>query len=89
MTIFDTPYSLSPEQKSSFESNGYLVLTDVLNTDDTASVQKWAAEVKALPNIKGEHMHYEEVRRDGSIGHFRTESKAAARRFKWRTLRHL
>ena len=74
MSDFDLPYQLSAEQKTAFERDGFLVLSDVLNTDDTTAVQAWASEVKAWPNIKGEHMHYEEVRGDGSIGHFRTES---------------
>jgi hypothetical protein len=68
-------YTLTPAQKLQYEEKGYLALSDVLTPEITKDVQTWTAEVKAWPHRKGEHMHYEEVRADGSRGHYRTESK--------------
>lgn len=42
-------YHVSPQQKESFEKDGFLVLHDVLTASETTSLQKWAQEVHDWP----------------------------------------
>jgi hypothetical protein len=76
MTEFDSLYQLSPDQLSSFERDGFLLLPDILTPTQTADLQSWTAEVKGWPNRRGEHMPYEEIRSDGTTGLCRTESRS-------------
>lgn len=74
-SLHDFPYDLSPAQVSSFERDGFLLLTDVLSQDQAKDLQSWTAEVKGWPDRKGEHMAYAEKRSDGTMGVCRTESE--------------
>ncbi|ORY29323.1 hypothetical protein BCR39DRAFT_532323 [Naematelia encephala] len=71
---YNVPYALSPEQIKSFHEDGFLMLPDVLKPDQVKDMQAWSAEVKGWPNRLGQHMHYEEVRADGTTGLCRTEN---------------
>lgn len=77
---FDMPYKLTPEQKESFERDGFLMLPDVLEPSQVKDLQDWTVEVKTWPNRPGQHMPYEEIRSDGSTGLCRTESEFPQRR---------
>ena len=77
MAAFDSLYILSEAQKASFNRDGFLLLDDVLTTSQVSDLQTWTAEVKSWPNRQGEHMPYEEIRSDGTIGLCRTESKSS------------
>ena len=76
LTALDTPYKLTPEQKESFERDGFLHLPDVLSADQVKSLQQWSKEVHDWPSRPGEHMPYDEVRADGTTGLCRTESES-------------
>jgi hypothetical protein len=69
------PYPLSSTQVESFHRDGYLLIADALSPLDIRDMQAWSAEVKAWPNRPGEHMPYEEIRADGTMGLCRTESE--------------
>lgn len=62
------PYALTDDQVQSFHRNGFLLLSDVLASNEVSDLQSWTAEVKGWPNRKGEHMPYEEKRADGTTG---------------------
>jgi hypothetical protein len=71
---FDIPYSLTEDQKSSFEHDGFLMLPDVFTPQQVHDLQSWTVEVKSWPSRPGQHMPYEEVRVDGSTGLCSNES---------------
>lgn len=74
-SAFDSTYSLTEAQKTSFDREGFLLLDDILTSSQISDLQSWTAEVKGWPNRRGEHMPYEEVRADGTTGLCRTESE--------------
>lgn len=70
-------YLVSASQKEFFAANGYLVLQDVLNSDETKILQKWAKEVHNLPRtLETPWMPYEEVNAAGEHVLCRTENFA-------------
>lgn len=75
MFNFDTKYTLTTEQLTSFDKDGFLLLPDVLEKNQVTDLQSWTAEVKGWPNKPGHHMPYEEKRADGTTGLCRTESE--------------
>jgi hypothetical protein len=74
--VNDSSYPLTPEQRVSFERDGYLAISDALSPEQVDDVKAWVAEIKGWPNRPGEHMPYEEVRADGTRGLCRTESRS-------------
>jgi hypothetical protein len=72
---FNSSYTLTSTQKTSFEKDGFLLLDDILTPTQVTDLQTWTSEVKNWPNRRGEHMPYEEIRSDGSTGLCRTESR--------------
>ncbi|OBT59494.1 hypothetical protein VE04_00550 [Pseudogymnoascus sp. 24MN13] len=70
-------YSISSDQRAFFEKNGYLILKDVLSSDETIKLQKWAQEVHDLPRTEDTPwMPYEEVNKSGKSVLCRTENYA-------------
>ena len=68
---------LSPDQLSSFEHKGYLILRDMMSPKQVADLQKWSQEVHDLPRTKdATYMPYEEVQKDGKRVLCRTENFA-------------
>lgn len=51
---------LSPEQLSSFDRTGFLVLRAALTGEETRNVQRWVKEIQELPEVPGKHMTYRE-----------------------------
>jgi hypothetical protein len=43
---FDIPYTLTPAQQASFETDGFLMLPDVLTPEQITDLQAWSAEVQ-------------------------------------------
>jgi len=72
----DETYTISPEQMASYESEGFLLLNDVLSPQAAERLQAWSKEVHSWPNIPNKHMAYTETLLDGSIGTCRTENYA-------------
>lgn len=70
----DSPYHVTKEQLASFETDGYLILSDLIPSDLLAHLQQWSSDVQSLPNDKGKWMHYEEVRKNGTRTLCRTEN---------------
>ncbi|KZT34750.1 PhyH-domain-containing protein [Sistotremastrum suecicum HHB10207 ss-3] len=66
--------SLTESEKSSFQENGFLKLTDLLTKEEVDSLVRWTSEVKNLPNVVGEHMPYEEIDATGKRVLCRTEN---------------
>jgi hypothetical protein len=75
MSTFDLPLALTDEQRTSFTEQGYITIPECLTPGDVANIQKWTSEVKAWPDRKGEHMHYDEVDTGGKVKRYRTESE--------------
>lgn len=70
-------YSISSDQQVFFEKNGYLILRDVLSSDEAMKLQKWAQEVHDLPRTEDTPwMPYEEVNKAGKSVLCRTENYA-------------
>ena len=70
-------YTISPEQQSFFEEKGYLILRDVLSTEDVVGLQQWAQEVHDLPRTsETPWMPYEEINASGERVLCRTENYA-------------
>ncbi|KDN53584.1 PhyH-domain-containing protein [Tilletiaria anomala UBC 951] len=75
LSISNEPYMLSPEQITSFEQQGFLILRDFLA--DTSSVQtlrQWTQQVHDWPLVKGKWMPYQEKISDGRMVLTRTEN---------------
>jgi hypothetical protein len=68
------PYKLTPDQRASYEKDGYLLLSDLIPSTLLSPLQSWSAEVQSLPNVKAKWMHYEEVKKDGQRTLCRTEN---------------
>lgn len=68
MISADRPYDLTPEQRQFFDTNGYLMLPDLLQAEEVKELQQWAQDTKDWPNKAGEHMPYLETKADGSQG---------------------
>jgi 2-aminoethylphosphonate dioxygenase len=70
-------YVVSISQKEFFAANGYLILRDVLNSDETKALQIWAQEVHDLPRtLETPWMPYEEINAAGERVLCRTENYA-------------
>ena len=69
-------YTISPDQLSSYDRDGYLVLNDVLSTATAQQLQQWSRDVHSWPNVPGRHMAYTETLKDGTTGICRTENFA-------------
>ncbi len=70
------PYVITPSKLTFYETNGFLILNDVLSPTAAEQLQYWSKEVHSWPNVPGRHMAYTETLRDGSIGICRTENYA-------------
>ncbi|BCS17215.1 phytanoyl-CoA dioxygenase family protein [Aspergillus puulaauensis] len=70
-------YPLSPEQIASYQEDGFLLLRDFLDTQETGHLQEWAQEVHDLPRtLDASYMPYEEVNAQGKRVLCRTENYA-------------
>ncbi|KAF1980976.1 PhyH-domain-containing protein [Aulographum hederae CBS 113979] len=69
--------SLTEEQASSFNKNGYLILRNILTPSQTALLQRWAQEVHDWPTTTSSPwMPYEEINSAGKHVLCRTENYA-------------
>lgn len=70
-------YTISTAQKTFFDSKGYLILRDVLNSEEAADLGHWAQEVHDLPRTaETPWMPYEEINAVGKRVLCRTENYA-------------
>ncbi|CZR68896.1 related to Phytanoyl-CoA dioxygenase [Phialocephala subalpina] len=70
-------YEITPEQKSFFDKNGYLILRNILSKDQAKDLQRWAQEVHDLPRTEETPwMPYEEINASGKRVLCRTENYA-------------
>ncbi|KAF9530927.1 hypothetical protein CPB83DRAFT_809836 [Crepidotus variabilis] len=68
---------LTDEQLASFSKNGYLILRDVLSTQETTALQRWAQEIHDLPCTEhSSWMPYDEIQPNGTRVLCRTENFA-------------
>lgn len=53
-------YPLSPEQIASYQEDGFLLVREFFNTQETRNLQEWAQEVHDLPRTPdASYMPYE------------------------------
>ncbi len=72
-----TEYQVSPEQKSFFDQNGYLIVRNILSQDEVINLQRWSQEVHDLPRTaETPWMPYEEINASGKRVLCRTENYA-------------
>jgi hypothetical protein len=70
-------YHISQEQKSFFNTNGYIILRDILNKGEILDLQAWSQEVHDLPRTaETSWMPYEEINASGQRVLCRTENYA-------------
>lgn len=70
-------YSMTQEQKASFEVKGYIILNDVLSEQQSLDLHQWAQEVHDLPRTsETPWMPYEEINVNGKRVLCRTENYA-------------
>lgn len=70
-------YHISPDQKSFFDNKGYLILRDILNSNEVLDLQYWSQEVHDLPRTaETPWMPYEEINASGQRVLCRTENYA-------------
>jgi hypothetical protein len=70
-------YRISPEEKSFFDKNGYLILRNVMSPGEAVHMQHWAQEVHDLPQTaETPWMPYEEINAAGKRVLCRTENYA-------------
>lgn len=70
-------YTISPAQHIFFNTNGYLILRDVLVPEETKALQTWAQEVHDLPRThETPWVPYEQVDAAGQRVLCRTENYA-------------
>lgn len=72
-------YRISPQQKASFDDDGYLIIRDLLSPQETEDLQAWAHEVHDWPRDESSPwMPYEEINASGKRVLCRTENYAAS-----------
>jgi len=48
-------YNITPEQRASYEENGYLVISNILTTEEIIKLQRWAREIHDLPRNQDDY----------------------------------
>ncbi|KAG7091126.1 hypothetical protein E1B28_010180 [Marasmius oreades] len=75
MVETETKFTISPQQKVSFERDGFLVLPAV-SEEVSKNIVQWTYEVKNLPHRSDAWMHYDEISSNGERTLTRTENFA-------------
>jgi hypothetical protein len=70
-------YTITTDQLDFFDTKGYLILRDVMSSEETIALQHWAQEVHDLPRTsETPWMPYEEINASGKRVLCRTENYA-------------